>query len=510
MIPKNLLKQIEKVKSWYPQGGEAKPLYISYPFRSCYTMKRRYGVNYGMIVYYGTDDYADWYWDYEGTKRVAAYFLNHQIKDQTFVDTLDKKWKKVLKNFGACVKEVMKKDLKKLSTKQLLTLFKKLNKLFVEEWEHVIFIDAFDPDGNTIIKKYIEELGVSLTDEEISHLVSPEKLSFVQEEHVSMLHIAIDVFRAKIVAKINQYVSFAALRKDTTVQKVVQALQKHQKEFYWYKNNYSTINILDLNYFLKELKELLSTNARQELLDELKDLERCGRVNHEAKKTIVKKKKIPQRLHNIFYFFERLSEIRDIRKKNLLIGVTAVKKIMKEFSDRTSAPLEALEYLAYHEAETCTFSSQEIAQLHERRQHFGWCFYVDHIYTFSGEDAREASALPRKQFAHEVAELKGFPASVGIVRGTVKVIDKVEEFGKMNKGDILISAMTRPEFVPVLEKAAGIVTNEGGITCHAAVVSREMKIPCIVGTKMATKVFKDGDVVELDAEKGIVRKIKVE
>jgi pyruvate,water dikinase len=68
--------------------------------------------------------------------------------------------------------------------------------------------------------------------------------------------------------------------------------------------------------------------------------------------------------------------------------------------------------------------------------------------------------------------------------------------------------MTRPEYVPLMKKAAGIITDEGGITCHAAIVSRELKIPCVIGTKIATKVLKDGDMVEVDADKGIVKILK--
>ena len=70
-----------------------------------------------------------------------------------------------------------------------------------------------------------------------------------------------------------------------------------------------------------------------------------------------------------------------------------------------------------------------------------------------------------------------------------------------------MTPMTRPEFLPLMKKAKAIITDEGGITCHAAIVSRELGIPCIIGTKIATKVLKDNDLVEVDAEKGIVRKI---
>jgi len=79
--------------------------------------------------------------------------------------------------------------------------------------------------------------------------------------------------------------------------------------------------------------------------------------------------------------------------------------------------------------------------------------------------------------------------------------DKVEE------GDILVTSMTRPEFLPIMKKAAAFVTNEGGITSHAAIVSRELKKPCIIGTKFATQVLKDGDMVEVDATNGVIKKL---
>ena len=83
-----------------------------------------------------------------------------------------------------------------------------------------------------------------------------------------------------------------------------------------------------------------------------------------------------------------------------------------------------------------------------------------------------------------------------------------EDFKKFKKGDILITSMTRPEFLPLMRKAKAVITNEGGITSHAAIVARELKIPCIIGTKIATEIFKDGDHVEVDANYGWIRKIK--
>ena len=105
-------------------------------------------------------------------------------------------------------------------------------------------------------------------------------------------------------------------------------------------------------------------------------------------------------------------------------------------------------------------------------------------------------------------DIRGLCASVGRAEGTVCLVGSVKDLPKMKQGAILVSSMTRPELVPAMRKAAAIVTDEGGITSHAAIVSRELGIPCVIGTKIATKVFKDGDFVEVNANHGIIRKIR--
>lgn len=106
----------------------------------------------------------------------------------------------------------------------------------------------------------------------------------------------------------------------------------------------------------------------------------------------------------------------------------------------------------------------------------------------------------------KVTELKGMVAQEGQAIGAVKIVRNVHEISKVQKGDILVSNMTLPSYLPAMQKAAAFVTDEGGITYHASIVAREMGKPCIIGTKYATSVFKDGDVVEVDTKKGIVRK----
>lgn len=102
------------------------------------------------------------------------------------------------------------------------------------------------------------------------------------------------------------------------------------------------------------------------------------------------------------------------------------------------------------------------------------------------------------------AILKGLGASPGHATGKVKLVKNVKELEKVQKGDILVTVMTNPDYVPAMQRAVAIVTDEGGITAHAAIVSREMGIPAVVGTKTATKVLHDNDIVTVDGSSGLV------
>ncbi len=107
--------------------------------------------------------------------------------------------------------------------------------------------------------------------------------------------------------------------------------------------------------------------------------------------------------------------------------------------------------------------------------------------------------------------IRGTPATKGYYKGAVKLIhfsvdtDFVKEVQDMKEGEVLVSGSTGPELMLACKKAGAIITDEGGIISHAAIVSRELGIPCIIGTKIATKVLKDGDMVEVDAERGVVK-----
>ena len=101
--------------------------------------------------------------------------------------------------------------------------------------------------------------------------------------------------------------------------------------------------------------------------------------------------------------------------------------------------------------------------------------------------------------------LKGTPASLGTVKGKVKILHNQSESHKIKKGDILVVEMTDPLYMHAMMRAGGVITNIGGVLSHAAIVARELHIPCIVGTGNATEILKEDQLVILDATKGEVK-----
>ena len=122
----------------------------------------------------------------------------------------------------------------------------------------------------------------------------------------------------------------------------------------------------------------------------------------------------------------------------------------------------------------------------------------------NGTEAKEGSEEER------IIITKGLGASPGMASGTVKIVKDPDELDKVGNGDILVTVMTTPDMVPAMKRANGIITDEGGVTCHAAIVSRELGISCVVGTGDASKILKENEMVTLDGNKGIVYKGKFE
>ena len=115
---------------------------------------------------------------------------------------------------------------------------------------------------------------------------------------------------------------------------------------------------------------------------------------------------------------------------------------------------------------------------------------------------------------NNITELKGATAHPGYAKARVNFVREtlngpvIEDIQNFQKGSILVTRTTSPDMVPAIQKAAAIITDQGGMLSHAAIISREFGVPCVIGTRIATKVLQNGDLVEVDAEKGVVRKVK--
>lgn len=183
------------------------------------------------------------------------------------------------------------------------------------------------------------------------------------------------------------------------------------------------------------------------------------------------------------------------------------KKLLSKLERQLNIKKEILEYLTADEFERFILD-HKLPKNIESRRNFTFIEYSnsrENIY--SKTDAIKKLKTIDKNYKRniEINDFRGNVAFGGLARGRVKIIRKISESKNLCQGDVLVASMTDPRYLPVMKKAAAIVTDEGGIACHAAIVAREIKKPCIIGTKIATKVLKDGDMVEVDADRGIVK-----
>ncbi|GEM_PF-3385238 len=173
--------------------------------------------------------------------------------------------------------------------------------------------------------------------------------------------------------------------------------------------------------------------------------------------------------------------------------------------------LDDFSYLTPNEIRHAVANDQEPIsrdELARRKQFFGTIMMHGELQIFSGPEGKQIlEGLKSKEETTQIQEVRGSIAFIGHVQGHAKIVLRPQDLKKVERGDVLIAVMTFPHFIAAMEKACAFVTDEGGILCHAAIVSREMRKPCVIATKIATKIFQDGDLIEVDATRGIVKKI---
>ena len=184
-------------------------------------------------------------------------------------------------------------------------------------------------------------------------------------------------------------------------------------------------------------------------------------------------------------------------------------KIMIEVGKRVGLSIDQMRVVVPKDVPKL-FDKVDVRQIDEEYKRVLLWFEKPNLQKFTGElaEAKLKYVLERLPKVVETSELKGSIAYPGKVKGNARIILDIKDASKFKSGEILVTRMTDPSFVPLMKNSSAIITDIGGITCHAAIVSREMKKPCVIGTKTATKGLKDGDLVEVDADHGTVTVIK--
>jgi len=215
-------------------------------------------------------------------------------------------------------------------------------------------------------------------------------------------------------------------------------------------------------------------------------------------------------LANLLRFYSEMICLRDYR--DTLRGKTNLnaRKMYTEIGRRAKLSIEETNLLTNEEIISFLRGGTAPGKAEIKKRKRGWLIIQnwDKVGIYSGS---KAGKIATKELGtgriNGLDKLMGQTGSPGYAVGIARIIHTNRDLGRIKKGDIMITSMTRQDYVHYLRRCAALVTDEGGITSHAAVICREMKIPCIVGTELATNTFKNGDRLEVDANKGIAIRI---
>ncbi len=339
--------------------------------------------------------------------------------------------------------------------------WQRLDKLCFKYWHDSYFVDTYDHFAEEFDRQIIKSLKKARLDPELrNELVLPDVATKVQEVAVQL-----------------QAVKDGQLSKSEFLRK------------YWYSHG--------------------SWNGGEVLTKELLDKDLAS-IDIDLHFTIRKKiheevdPKLDKKTLNLLRVLRFFALWRDERKAFLQMISLGFRKVALAAANELNVESKAIEFAFRDEIDEVSHNPQKFLERKNRS-----VLLLPNSQTH-GQILVGAEVEPYFQefmATTEVREIKGIVASPGKVQGIANVILRQHQFFEFNEGDILVTTMTRPEFMPLMKKASAIVTDEGGLTCHAAIVSRELKKPCIVGTKDGTRIFKTGDKIEVDANLGVIKKI---
>ncbi len=282
------------------------------------------------------------------------------------------------------------------------------------------------------------------------------------------------------------YKSINSLKSIKDSKKLAEEKQKHLDRFAWIKNSYNSIE----PYTLEELNLELASKKPKKVVKKTKTAPikvQCYVTGLQV--AIFMRNRMKELSQQLWQAFEPLGQ-----------------SIAKDFSltREDFYQLRVPEIIESISQEKCIIPLEEIKS---RQKGFINCMLDGEEVLLTGSIVKELESYYSPKVEKGITQVKGTVACKGKVNGTAQIILKPADLKHFKEGNILITAMTTPDFVVVMKKAIAVVTDEGGLTSHAAIVSRELNIPCVIGTKTATKVFQNEDKIEVDAINGIVKKI---
>jgi len=278
---------------------------------------------------------------------------------------------------------------------------------------------------------------------------------------------------------------------------------------YSWITEYSMIEKLaDEDYFREEVKKVNSTEALDEINKIKEDIEESKNSFNKVRKMI--KDPLLRSQADLInkYLFLRNDRVDIVRRYQC--GLRKVFAAIAEIINKEKGYEWNQNHIAYFlNREIEDYLSKDILPDRkeiEKRMTGEYVYFYDkngsHIIT-DNDFVKKSKEIIEKEV--KIEEVKGTIAFKGKLSGRVAVVFSKSDLNKVTKGDILVARTTMPDYTPAMEIAAAFVTDEGGLLSHAAIISRELRKPCIVGTKIATKILKDGMLVEVDADKGIVK-----
>lgn len=271
-------------------------------------------------------------------------------------------------------------------------------------------------------------------------------------------------------------------------------LHKITSRFYWLVHDYLG-DIVDEKYIQRQVKEIKKGSLakfRQELGDVNRRMGKIRRIRKIVPKAVCQKIDLAQGM--LYLYNERKKEL--LNKVNIYLR----RIVEHHFPSKELDDIHEIFQLLPEEV-ISLLKGQRVKDMKKRSK--AWVYWMHNGEIGSGY----FEYLKMITFFNEIKVLKGSPASAGITRGRVNIILNISHIQKFKEGSILVAPYTNVNYFPIMRKAKAILTETGGLTSHAAIVSRELKIPCIVGVKYLLSALKDGDQVEVDAERGIVKKI---